>query len=177
MPSRLCARLCDWRYACVISIKVSDFKSQATATPVVTPPGLECGSPQRLVRAAGVLFFTSVLALPVLAQEQAGHKATGEFDESPPTAGSGGMLFWKWANFALLAGGLTYLIRKNALPYFAKRSSGIRKSIIEAEEFRAEAGFKVAATDRRLAGLGLEIEALRRDAQREREAQAQRVSP
>jgi len=83
--------------------------------------------------------------------------------------------FWGWANFVLLAGGLGYVIRKNAGPYFAQRSLEIRKGMADAEAARAASDAKVAEVDRRLANLQAEIEVLRRNAQEEAEADAQRV--
>ena len=152
------ARLCDWRYMCALDIRVSYDKAQFTIT-----------------RAVGLLFLTFTLVLPVLAREQAENQASVDLTESPLANASGRMLFWQWANFALLAGGLIYLAKKYAPPYFVKRSREIRKGIIEAEEFRAEARVKVAAIDRRLANMDSEIEVLRRDALREREAETQRI--
>jgi len=84
-------------------------------------------------------------------------------------------VFWGWINFALLAGGLGYVIRKNAGPYFAQRSLEIRKGMAEAEAARAASDAKVAEVDRRLANLQAEIEALRHGAQQEAEADAERV--
>jgi F-type H+-transporting ATPase subunit b len=114
---------------------------------------------KRLAWAAMFLFLTA--ALPARAQE-------GEHKE-------GGMAVWAWANFLLLAGGLGYIAKKNAGPYFAARSLQIRKGMVEAHEMRAEAEAKVADVDRRLARLGADIEALRREALEEQEAEGQRV--
>src|SRR5580700_9157769 len=112
------ARLCDWRYMCALDSRVSYDKAQFTIT-----------------RAVGLLFLTFTLVLPVLAREQAENQASVDLTESPQANASGRMLFWQWANFALLAGGLIYLAKKYAPPYFVKRSREIRKGIIEAEEF------------------------------------------
>jgi F-type H+-transporting ATPase subunit b len=84
-------------------------------------------------------------------------------------------IFWEWANFALLAGGLGYLVKKHAGPYFAQRSLEIRKGMAEADAARAASDAKVAEVDRRLANLQAEIEAMRRNAQQEAEADAQRA--
>ena len=118
---------------------------------------------KRVVLAALVLFLFA--ELPVFAQPE-GENKTGEHSN---------MAVWGWLNFALLAGGLGYVIRKNAGPYFATRSREIRKGMIEAEEARTEAEAKVAEVDQRLASLEAEIEALRRDARQEAEAEAERI--
>ncbi len=67
----------------------------------------------------------------------------------------------KWANFLLLAGLLGYLIGKNAGPFFAARTAGIRKDMEESLRQREEAEAKAADVDRRLANLEKEIAALR----------------
>jgi F-type H+-transporting ATPase subunit b len=82
---------------------------------------------------------------------------------------------WAWANFAMLAAGLGYLVVKKGGPWFAARSLAIRKGIAEAEEIRAEAEARAADVDRRLAGLGTEIEALRSRARQEQAAEAERI--
>ena len=69
---------------------------------------------------------------------------------------------WAWANFAILAGVLGYLIVKKGGPWFASRSQAIRKGIADAEEIRRKAEASAAEVDRRLAGLETEIEACAR---------------
>jgi F-type H+-transporting ATPase subunit b len=129
-------------------------------------------------RLAGCSIATLVLLLfvklPTRAQQHEGEaqkvqESSGETEHGP------NMIIWGWANFLLLAGGLGYLIKKNAGPYFAKRSLEIRKGMAEAEAERAASDAKVAEVDRRLANLQAEIEALRHNAQEEAEADAQRV--
>jgi F-type H+-transporting ATPase subunit b len=111
--------------------------------------------------------------LPTRAQQHEGESQ--KVQESPGETEPGPSVFWGWANFLVLAGGLGYLIKKNAGPYFAKRSLEIRKGMVEAEAERAASDAKVAEVDRRLANLQAEIEALRRSAKEEAEADAQRV--
>jgi F0F1-type ATP synthase membrane subunit b/b' len=161
---------------CVSGVGVPRLKPQAATTPAVTRRSVRFTRVPRILSAAGVLFVASSLALPVLAYAEIGHKASSAFAEPAPTGEADGMLFWNWVNFALLAGGLTYLSKRYAVPYFVKRSRAIRENLTDAEEFGAEAGVKVAAIDRRIAGLGCEVEALRRGAQREREVETQRIS-
>jgi F0F1-type ATP synthase membrane subunit b/b' len=161
---------------CVSGVRAPHLKPQAKTAPAVTRPSVQFTRRPRIVSAAGVLFVAASLALPVLAHAEIGHKASSAFAEPAPAGEADGMLFWNWANFALLAGGLTYLRKRYAVPYFVTRSREIRENLTDAEEFGAEAGAKVAAIDRRIAGLGCEIEVLRRGAQREREVETERIS-
>jgi len=70
-------------------------------------------------------------------------------------------LFWMWANFAILAGGLFFLLRKPTAAFFAGRSESIKKDIAESKLLREEAEKRLAEMDRRLGALGVEIEKLR----------------
>lgn len=87
----------------------------------------------------------------------------------------GGLSLWKWANFLVLAGGIGYLIGKNAGPMFSARSRQIRKDLVEAEAARQEAETRAADVNRRLANLEAEIAALRQDAAREAASETQRL--
>jgi len=124
---------------------------------------------KRLALCAGLL----LAALPVLAQQ---HETEAQkLQETRGVTEHGNLLFWAWINFVLLAGGLGYIVKKNAGPYFAQRSQHIRKGMDDAERARAEADAKVAEVDGRLANLASEIESLRREAHEEGRAEAHRV--
>jgi F-type H+-transporting ATPase subunit b len=88
----------------------------------------------------------------------------------------GGLEIWKWVNFLILAGGLGYLIGKNAGPFFAARSAGIRKDMEESLRQRQEAESRAAEMDRRLASLDKEIAALRTEGEAEFQRAAQRIT-
>ncbi len=129
---------------------------------------------KRLARcsmAALVLMLFVKLPAPAQKRETEAEKVR----EAQGVTEKGPNVFWGWLNFALLAGGLGYVIRKNAGPYFAQRSLEIRKGMADAEAARAASDAKVAEVDRRLANLQAEIEALRHGAQQEAEADAERV--
>jgi len=102
---------------------------------------------------------------------------TGQYE--PATKGEaqaeGVSPVWAWANFAILAGALGYLIAKYGGPWFAARSTAIRRGIAEAEEIRAQAEAGAAEVDRKLAGLQTEIDALRVAAHREQSAEGERI--
>jgi F-type H+-transporting ATPase subunit b len=118
------------------------------------------------------MVFLLFARVPARAQESEAQKVK---ESTGVTEHGSSEMIWGWANFLLLAGGLGYVIKKNAGPYFARRSQEIRKGMVEAEAARAESEAKVAAVDRRLANLGAEIETLRSNAQKEAEAEAERV--
>lgn len=116
-----------------------------------------------------------VVGLPALAQSAHETEAQKVAESRGVTEHGTNEVLWAWANFLLLAGGLGYIIKKNAGPYFASRSLVIRKGMIEADEARAEADAKVADVERRLARLQADIETLRREARQEGEAEEQRM--
>ena len=68
-----------------------------------------------------VVLVIALSAIGVCAQEHGAAPATdahgaAEHKSEGPQEVS---IWWKWANFAVLAGGLAYLISKNAPAYFA----------------------------------------------------------
>jgi F-type H+-transporting ATPase subunit b len=101
---------------------------------------------------------------------------SGKVAEKPESFAEKHELELKWANFLLLAGALGYLIGKNAGPFFAARSSSIRKDLDESEQKRRDAEARAAAVDARLASLGKEIEALRGESQAEAQAENERMA-
>jgi len=77
------------------------------------------------------------------------------------------MTGWKWANFAILAAGIGYLLVKQGGPFFAARSQEIRRGIEEAQKLRAEADARAAAMDARLASLSDDVETMRKASREE----------
>jgi F-type H+-transporting ATPase subunit b len=115
-----------------------------------------------------------VLGLAVLTPVRYGRAAeaaseTGGNQEKEPS------IIWKWANFALLAGGLGYLVAKNAPAFFAARSKRIVQDISDAARLRAEAEARAAEVDRRLANLESEIAALRGESQAQIASETERL--
>ena len=100
-----------------------------------------------LLLAAGVVCF---------AQEHAG--AAAESEPSP---------VWVWANFAILAIGLGYLIAKHLPTFFQSRTESIRKSIVEAQQAKIDAERRAAEMEARMSALGSEIEKFRAQSQQE----------
>ena len=117
----------------------------------------------------GLLLATSLVTAQESPDKAAGHESAGH--EAP----EGPSPIWAWANFAILAGALGYLIVKKGGPWFQSRSLAIRKGIAEAEDIRRGAEASAAEVDRRLAGLQTEIDSLRTNAHREQSAEAERI--
>jgi F0F1-type ATP synthase membrane subunit b/b' len=99
-----------------------------------------------------------------------GHGEAAHEEKSEPD-----MTGWKWANFALLAAALGFLVAKSAGPYFVTRSLEIRKGIEDAGKMRAEAEANAAAIEKRLANLGVEVESMRKSAREEAEREGARI--
>jgi F-type H+-transporting ATPase subunit b len=93
----------------------------------------------------------AILPFALQAQEAAHHEAAPEKD----------MTVWLWANFAILATGLTYLFKKYATPFLQGRTESIRKDIVDAEKTKAEADARVAEVNARLANLDSEIASIK----------------
>jgi len=108
---------------------------------------------------AGMLIFG---ATALYGQEA---KEAAPFDE----------LFWKWANFILLAAGAGYLLAKHLPKFFKSRSADIQKDITEAQQTKLAAEKRAAEMDARLRSLGAEIESFRAHAKVEMEQEAIRI--
>lgn len=113
-----------------------------------------------------LLTLLLVGALPAQHEAEAsGHGAEGSSNE----------LLWKWANFALLAGGLGYVLYKKGGAFFRSRTESIRAGIEEADRLRREAEARVAEVEGRLENLEAEVESLRRHAGEEMAAENARL--
>ena len=94
--------------------------------------------------------------------------------ERPSEGEHGELELWKLANFVLLAGGLGYLIKKNAGPFFALRTKKIQQDMLQAQVQRKDAEMHAADVDRRLANLEAEIASLRAESDAEGKAETER---
>jgi F-type H+-transporting ATPase subunit b len=122
------------------------------------------------VRRLAIWFALLVfLSFTALAEE---HAPKGE---AHGEEGGQNVILWKWANFAILAAGLGFLIVKQAGPYFATRSIEIQKGIADAQKIRADAEASAAAMNAKLANLSLEVEAMRKSAKEEAAQEGVRI--
>jgi F-type H+-transporting ATPase subunit b len=127
------------------------------------------------LRRAPVLVCLFVLLAAVCLQAQHAEAPAGEAAHGGSAEHGDSSALWKWANFALLAGGLGYLIYKKGLPFFTARNQEIRNGIDEAARLREQAEAHAAGIERRLANLTAEIEQIRGAARHEMEAEAGRL--
>ncbi len=116
----------------------------------------------RTLRLAGLLLI--LLSPAVFAAEEAegGHGNSHE-------------MLWRVVNFAILAGGLGYLIKKNAGPLFAARGRAIESEIAEARALVEQSEARARTMEERFSGLGREIEQLRSGAKAEIAAEHARL--
>jgi len=124
------------------------------------------------------LALALALALtPILTFAQEGEKKLEhQADLIEEKSEKGSLDIWKWINFLMLAGGLGYLIGKNAGPFYANRSASISKDMEESLRQRKEAEVRVAEVERRLASLESAIAALRSESNLELKASAERTA-
>ena len=104
----------------------------------------------------------------MLPQETAKTEAKQEEQGDP-------LIWWKWANFALLAAGLGYLIAKNVPALFRRQTEEIQKSLADAAKVKKDADEQAAGVAQRLANLQAEIENLRQAARTELATEGERM--
>lgn len=97
------------------------------------------------------------------------------FGQQPGGEAADSIEIWRWLNFAILAAGLGYLIVKNLPPFFHARTSLIQKEISEAQKAKQDSDQRAAAIDKRVSGLGAEIEAFRVQSRAEMEREGERI--
>ncbi len=117
----------------------------------------------------GVLALGLAFASYALPQESPTQAHTNDAGQGDP------WIWWKWANFALLAAGLGYLIGKHVPPLFRKQSDEIQSALAEAARIKQEAAAYAAGVEARLANIQREIEDLRKTAHAETTAESKRV--
>jgi F-type H+-transporting ATPase subunit b len=109
--------------------------------------------------------------LPCAAQEPANKPEVSHKEAAPEKD----MTVWLWANFAILAAGLTWLFRKHGTPFLQSRTESIRKDIVDAEKTQAAANAKVAEVNAKLANLESEIAAIKAQYAQEQAHEAERL--
>jgi F0F1-type ATP synthase membrane subunit b/b' len=118
---------------------------------------------------------------PAAAPTAHGDRAAAEAPRAEQGGGEAGRAESPWAmvarlfNFALLAGGLVYLLRSPLMAYLEQRGVHVRSELTKAAELRAEAGSQLALIDTRMKALPDEIETLKRRGAEEIAAEEARI--
>jgi F-type H+-transporting ATPase subunit b len=89
--------------------------------------------------------------------------------------GHGYEAIYRWINFALLAGGLFYILRKPAAAFFSERSASIRKGLEEGKEALEASQAQLKAVEEKLQRLDAEIAEFKLAAAREMGAERERM--
>ena len=137
----------------------------------------------------GTIALVTVLALPVLAQEQPDHSRPSTDHAAPGIQAEPNEhateeehhsvwagLLWPTVNFAILFGGLWYFLKTPLSNYLKDRHTAIRKDLVEAASVSAAAQAQLAEIDRKLQALPAEIEALRHRGAEEIAAEEARIA-
>lgn len=88
---------------------------------------------------------------------------------------AGRTAFFEWLNFAILVGGLFYLLRKPLASYFSSRRVNILKRLEEGRKALEESAARLQSIEQKLERLNDEMTALRAAGKREIEAEAERM--
>jgi len=114
------------------------------------------------------MFAIATLVAQEPAENKAGESAEHSSGEVSP--------IWKWANFAILAIGLGYLMGKNLPGVFSSRTKDIQQGITEAQQMKQDAEKRSAEMDARLNSLGSDIEKFRTQSAAEMQQEGDRIS-
>jgi len=113
---------------------------------------------------AGILFSMLLIALPALAQGES----------APPEDTTTGWIF-RWLNFSIVFGAAVWALKTKAGPAFRKHADAIQAAIAEGTRAREEAEQRRQEAEQKLAGIPQEVEALRAEAKRDADAEAERI--
>ena len=117
-----------------------------------------------LSRVAGALAIVVLTTMPLLAAE-------GEANPADSTTG----VIFRWLNFALVFGGLGYLIARHGKAFFGANAKAIASSITEAQAARAAADRELSDVNAKISRLDQEVANLRESARRDAAAEAERL--
>lgn len=111
------------------------------------------------------LVALALTALPVLAAEGA---------EPDPTETTTGLIF-RWLNFIIVFGGIGFLIAKKGGAFFGANAKEIAASIVQATAAKEEAARELHNAEAKIAHLNQDVAEMREQAQKNWEAESQRL--
>jgi F-type H+-transporting ATPase subunit b len=104
----------------------------------------------------------------VYAQEKEGKREEAKGELEVPDS-------LKWANFALLAIGLGFMLGKLLPKNFAERTAAIQKDITEAQAVKRDAEARAAKVEAQVKSLGADIEKFRNESAKEMAHEGERI--
>jgi F-type H+-transporting ATPase subunit b len=113
------------------------------------------------------LVLVVVFSVAAALGQEAEHGAKAEAHEPS--------ILWKWANFALLAGALSFLAGKHLGPFFAARSTRIQSGLEEARKQSELSEARVRDIEKKIANLDAEMKGLREHGRQEMAAEGERI--
>jgi F-type H+-transporting ATPase subunit b len=120
-----------------------------------------------------------LLLIALLAGGTALHAQEGETKGAEHKEEAGGELevdpMLKWANFAILAAGLGYMLVKLLPKNFAERTAAIQKDITEAQAVKRDAEARAAKVEAQVKSLGADIEKFRKESALEMAHEGERI--
>lgn len=118
-----------------------------------------------LAFASGAFLIFLFTALPALAAEGA---------EPDPADSSAGLIF-RWLNFAIVFGGIGFLIAKHGGAFFRGNAKEIAASIVEATAAKTEAERELHEVEVKVEHLNQDVAEMRAEAQRNWAAESERL--
>ena len=120
----------------------------------------------RMAFVPSALLTVFLLAIPALAAEGA---------EPNPADSSAGLIF-RWLNFAIVFGGIAFLLAKHGGAFFRANAKAIAASIHEGTAAKEAAEAQLREVDAKIARLNQEIEEMRESALRDSAAEVARLN-
>jgi len=139
---------------------------------------LRASLPRPVARALCTASLLALMALPASTRTITLHRSV--VGAAAPEAKEEGKkesreLLYKFINLSLLVGALAYILRKPLGQFFAQRSASIRHALEEGREALEASQAKLKTVEEKLQHLEEEIAAFKASAQREMEAELQRL--
>lgn len=120
----------------------------------------------RMTLASGALLGILFSSFPALAAEGA----------APNPADSPVGMIFRWINFALVFGGIAYLITKHGGAFFSANAKAISASIREGTAAKEEANRQLQEVETKISRLNQEVDGLRESARRDSAAETERLT-
>ena len=125
---------------------------------------------KRLAALGGFLLITLLLSAPLQKPLHGSGSADAAREEEEHEGESNLDLIFKIVNFAILVGGLSYILRKPLAGFFAERTATIRKELEEGRKALEASHARLKSVEEKMDGLEQHIAILKETAEKEEEA-------